>query len=241
MNISGPLLALDSSSKCLSFAVGGGGLEIQELETDKDFRHAETIVTHIDLLLKKVHLNVSQLAGVACGIGPGSFTGLRVGLAAVKALMLSKNLPCFTISSLDLIAQNAAHLLGRDVAHVRVLVDARRSRYYTSGYSFNSGAFQKVGTDEIVEAEIIKDSIKEKTALLGDGLLTFPKNYLAEKKDLVFLPGSSWYPRAVEIIKLAALRSSLLAQMSIHEVRPAYLVATEPEERLASGKELRRG
>ena len=115
------ILAMDSSSRRLTFALGGLRHKTLHVDTDKDFRHAETIVVQIEHLMKRSGMSLDDVDCIACGIGPGSFTGLRVGLAAVKAILMSKNLACFTLSTLDLIAQNVLGMLDKKISCVRVL------------------------------------------------------------------------------------------------------------------------
>ncbi|MBI4430701.1 MAG: tRNA (adenosine(37)-N6)-threonylcarbamoyltransferase complex dimerization subunit type 1 TsaB [Candidatus Omnitrophica bacterium] len=228
------ILALDSSSRRLSFAIGGKLLgEIPHVETDKDFRHAETVVLKIDQLLKSSGLGLDKVDCLACGMGPGSFTGLRVGLAAVKAMMMARNLPCYSISTLDLIAENVRDIKGEEISSVRVLVDARQSRYYTALYKYDGHVFVKEGSDEILQIEGLISRIKGRTTLLGDGIPSFRASELAkELKFGIFFPESTWYPRASEIIRLVMENSPILKQVNIRNIEPAYLRSTEPEQRL---------
>ena len=227
------ILALDSSSRSLTFAVGGKGRKVQHAETDKDFRHAETVVLQIDRLMKTAGVRLDDVDCFACGIGPGSFTGLRVGLAAVKALMMSRRAVCFTISTLDLIAQNALEVQTGEHAHVHVLVDARQSRYYTAHYIWRDRQLIKQGADRILNIQEIIPNIKEGSVILGDGIPSFTSTDISKHlKGIKFLPNAAWYPRAAEIVQLVVEGSPLLTEADIRGLKPAYLRPTEPEERL---------
>ena len=236
------ILALDSSSRSLTFAVGGRIKKIVHVETDKDFRHAETVVLQIDQLMKMAGVSLDDVDCLACGVGPGSFTGLRVGLAAVKALLMSRRAACLTMSTLDLIAQNALENLAGGISHVHVLVDARQSRYYTAHYVWQDGQLVKKGTDQILNIQEIIPKIKEGSVILGDGVPSF-KSADASKhlKRIEFLPAAAWYPRAAEIVRLALEGSPLLAETDVRGLKPAYLRPTEPEERLLALEKRKNG
>ena len=227
------ILALDSSSRSLTFAVGGQGRKIEHIETDKDFRHAETVVLQIDHLMKAAGVRLDEVDCFACGIGPGSFTGLRVGLAAVKALMMSRRAICFTMSTLDLIAQNALGFQLGESSHAHVLVDARQSRYYTAHYVWRDRQLIKQGTDRILNIQEIIPNIKEESVILGDGIPSFTSTDISKHlKGIKFLPNTAWYPHAAEIVRLIVENSPLLTETDIRGLKPAYLRPTEPEERL---------
>ncbi|GEM_PF-569207 len=227
------ILALDSSSRSLTFAVGGRNKKILHVETDKDFRHAETVVFQIDHLMKTAGVSLDDVDCLACGIGPGSFTGLRVGLAAVKALLMSRRASCLAMSTLDLIAQNALEKLTSKFSHVHVLVDARQSRYYTAHYVWQESRLVKQGADQILNIQEIIPKIKEGSVILGDGIPSFePADVLKRLKNIEFLPSTTWYPRAAEIVRLTLEGSPLLTETDVRGLKPAYLRPTEPEERL---------
>lgn len=235
------ILALDSSSRSLSFAALGRGARPCSVETGEDFRHAETVIPMIDRVLKKAGLRIDQIEALACGMGPGSFTGLRVGLAAIKAIMLARGIPCFVASSLDLIAFNAAEEIRNRPAVIRVLVDARRSRYYTAQYRLIDGdTLIKEDGDRILTTEEICSTLIKEAVFLGDGVVTFRSEagrlgFACEA--LRFCPEKTWFPRAVNLIYFVQRGSPLLKSVSIEEVKPAYLRPTEPEERLMKSRE----
>ena len=229
------ILALDSSSRRLTFAVGRGGEDIISIDVDGDFRHAETIIQQIDVLLKKADVGLDEIDTLACGVGPGSFTGLRVGLAVTKALVMSKKNSCYVVSSLDVIARNALeNVKDSEISSIRVLVDARRSRYYTALYRYSiSEGLYKLGADTIMTAEALLTSIERNTVLLGDGLSTFPVNSsIVNQYKIRMLSEQASYPRASEIIKLVTEKSPFVKLVEISGISPAYLRPTEPEERL---------
>ncbi|MCK5153696.1 MAG: tRNA (adenosine(37)-N6)-threonylcarbamoyltransferase complex dimerization subunit type 1 TsaB [Spirochaetales bacterium] len=124
------VLAFDTSTGVFSIC----------LETDKNrydfsssrgFKHSETLVTEIDLFLKREDLSVSDLDLIVCPAGPGSFTGLRIGMATAKGLSLGSGVPMVTVPTLDMIAYGLDFFDGIVVP----LIDARKKRYYTAIYN----------------------------------------------------------------------------------------------------------
>jgi len=125
------ILALETSSPVLSVAVRREGGEIREKCLQGFLQHAENLLPLIDELLKSDGLTTADLGAILIGRGPGSFTGLRIGYATLKALLVRRKIPCFGALSLDLIAWNKFPKEGERLA---VCLDAHRGEFYTRLY-----------------------------------------------------------------------------------------------------------
>ncbi len=121
------VLAFDTSTAVFSIC-----LETENNRYDfssaRGFKHSETLVNEIDLLLKREDLSVSNLDLIVCTGGPGSFTGLRIGMATAKGLSLGSGVPMVTVPTLDMIAYGMDYFDGIVVP----IIDARKKRYYTA-------------------------------------------------------------------------------------------------------------
>ena len=104
MSVEGPVLAIDTATRQLSVALVSAEGCVAELHDDDDRIHSERLLPAVDHVLAEAKLELSELAGIALSIGPGSFTGLRIGLATVKGLCFGAAIPVATVSTLAALA-----------------------------------------------------------------------------------------------------------------------------------------
>ncbi len=148
------ILAIETSTKYLSIAIADEDSILAEYKGDGELRHSQDLIPNIDLLLERINSKLSDIDGFAISIGPGSFTGLRVGVSILKGLNLVTDIPIITVPSLDVIANNAV-----DVAHdICVIVDAKKQNLYTSLYKKGENSdmirvwdYLLVSADELME------------------------------------------------------------------------------------------
>jgi tRNA threonylcarbamoyl adenosine modification protein YeaZ len=120
------ILAIDSSTSVLRIGLAAGDNNIIQRENRDRFRHAEFIFQLINSVISESTLNKSQLEGLIVSTGPGSFTGLRVGLASAKALAIALNIPIVGISTFEAISAR----LFTEIGQCTVLIPSRRNEYY---------------------------------------------------------------------------------------------------------------
>jgi len=158
-------------------------------------------------LLKKADLNINlqSLDGFAVGLGPGSFTGLRVGLGAVKALAYANNKPVAGISSLDLIAHNVKQV--NTAKNICVITDARRSMVYAGFYVRSAKGMRRKGKYVLTGIQDVLDKTQKDCIILGDGVAVFRDEILERIKQGAPLKIEEdhkfWYPKASSIVPLA--------------------------------------
>lgn len=161
------LLLLETSSRLCSVALAVDGViqaEREELDP-QGFRHAEALHPMISDVLRDVGIRARELTGIAAAQGPGSYTGLRIGLAAAKGLALPWGIPCFGVDSLELIAE-AVREAGPSELPIWSAIDARRSEVYSAWFTA-----QCVRTSQDVP-EVIDASWSSRPAAIagGDGV-----------------------------------------------------------------------
>ncbi len=130
-----------SSSRCCAALRAAGELYCEDLEAERS--HKEMLLPMIDRLCQQANVDVRQLQAIACGAGPGSFTGVRIGVAAVQALALVAQCPVLMVNSLDVLAITAQRSVPQETIAQTVLLCARRSRgqaYYFAGYTLTPNA-----------------------------------------------------------------------------------------------------
>jgi tRNA threonylcarbamoyladenosine biosynthesis protein TsaB len=143
-----PMLAFDTSTPCARVAVlspEGDGLAAAEKVAA---RHSSNLLRLCDEVLRATGATVKDLAAIACGAGPGSFTGLRVGLAVAKGLALADGIPLVLVSSLDALAVDLASSEGESL--VLPCIDAGKGQVYGRLYRAGGGTTTPTGTDDLV-------------------------------------------------------------------------------------------
>ena len=130
-------LAIDTATEACSVAISVDGV-VRERFEPMQREHTQRLLPMIDAVLAEAGASVARLDGIVCGIGPGSFAGLRIGVGVVKGLALARDLPVVGVSSLAMLAQRA---LGRTPAATRVaaVIDARMSEIYCGAYGRGAG------------------------------------------------------------------------------------------------------
>lgn len=123
-------LSMDTSSSALSVAVTDGFKVLGEITTNLKRNHSVRLMTTVDTLMREVGVIPKDLQWIAVGIGPGSYTGVRIGVTTAKGLAWSLNIPVIGVSSLQALATNALPRYGL----VCPLMDARRGQVYTGLY-----------------------------------------------------------------------------------------------------------
>ncbi len=161
-------LGIESATAQVGVAVGGHEGVLASAHSARDRRHAENLTPQIEFVCRQAGISVREISVVAVDIGPGLFTGLRVGIAAAMAVAYGLGVPMIGVSSLDLGAFAAA----QSRRLIMPCYDARRGEVFTASYRAVPGGVQRIAEpsvstpDELV-AELL--AVSEDVLLLGDG------------------------------------------------------------------------
>ncbi len=164
------ILAIDSTACPASVAISENGNIVGEFFINTKLTHSTTLMDMCNSLLKNTQTDISTIDAFAVNAGPGSFTGVRIGVSAIKGMAWTLNKPCVSISTLECIAQN---LSGMDCIACSVM-DARCNQFYNALFDCNSnGIISRLCDDRAISyAELISDLSKytdKKIILCGDG------------------------------------------------------------------------
>jgi tRNA threonylcarbamoyladenosine biosynthesis protein TsaB len=194
-------LGIDTSTKLGSIALSQDDVIVAEGGLDVSLATAETILPTIDKLLTNINWKIKDLNGIAIAIGPGSFTGLRVGLATAKGLALANSIPIVSVSSLRVLALNAGDIKQNIVP----MLDARKEEVYVAVFSRVQNELSEiVGETSMKPKELaeILNKIKGKKILLGDGAAIYKNIFDEELSDFEILSPTK-HTIAANVIKLA--------------------------------------
>lgn len=164
------IIALESSAVCASVAVTEGEKLIAQSFQNSGLTHSATLMPMVSDLLKNAGLKLEDMDVVAVAAGPGSFTGVRIGVAAAKGLAWPGDKPCAPCSTLESMAWPLAHIGGEICA----VMDARRSQVYAARFLAEDGKLTRLSEDGAVSLDELADQAKisgKPQILVGDGAL----------------------------------------------------------------------
>ena len=162
------ILALETSAKSVSTAVVENGAPLAYAYQCTGLTHSRTLMPMVDAMFKNAELTLGDMDAVAVAAGPGSFTGLRIGIAAVKGLAWAADKPCFGVSTLEAMAQNLAHMDGLLVC----AMDARRNQVYNALFEAKNGVLTRLTPDRAIAVAELAEELRGETRrllVLGDG------------------------------------------------------------------------
>ena len=222
------ILAIETSSPLLSVACERSDGAVMESNLEGGLYHAENLMVLVDQILTTLKLKRSGIDLIACGVGPGSFTGLRIGLAAVKGLSTGLRKKIAPVSSIDTISEGAPIQSG----NLGVLLDARRGMLYAAGYQFKNGVSKKTFGDSLLSLDQVIKKMNSGTIFCGEGLHIYGAQ-IKEKLGLKtqFLEERFWKPRASSVLKWIKRQNGKTKFVSSIRLIPTYLRLSEAEEK----------
>ena len=225
------LLAFESSAKSAGAAIFRDGSFVGETMQNSGQTHSRTLLEMAEDLLATCELTVADVDAVAVSAGPGSFTGLRIGIAAAKGFAWGKEIPCVGVSTLEAMARGAALTDGVYVC----CMDARRAQVYNAIFERKNGAFTRLCPDRAISIEELKgdlEKIEKPKILVGDGALLC-YNTLDEKSGLILPPEHLRMQRPSGVALAASEALSRGDKASAEELRPNYLRLSQAERERA--------
>lgn len=225
------ILSLETSTRNFSLAVSKDDqvLKFRNFRTDKILE--SSMIPSIDKLLTSCHLKLEKIEAIAIGLGPGSFTSLRVGLSTVKAFALATNKKLIGVSSLDIIAAGVAN---KEADEICVIVDARRGKVYAAIYDRQISR----KTDYLLTTiDDVLEHVYGETLFVGDGVAlykdhiekaykTYAKTHHSDCKPRFALE-KFWYPQAKELAKLAIKKMKNKEFEDPARIVPIYLYPSD--------------
>ena len=228
-------LAFESSAKAASVALVGDGKLISQYSQCSGLTHSRTLLPMAEDLLKNAELSLDRVELFAVAQGPGSFTGIRIGVSTVKGLAWASNKPCVGVSTLEAMAWHGLAAGG----YICPVMDARRSQVYNALFKIEAGRPVRLCPDRAIALPLLAGELKELRSpvfLVGDGA-ELTAAYLKEQG----LP----YVQAPDNLRWQSAWGVAMAAMDkepedAHQLLPVYLRLSQAErerqERLAAAE-----
>lgn len=189
--------------------------------------HSESLMPSIDRLLQEASISITHVQGIALALGPGSFTGLRIGASTVKGLAYALRVPVVGVPTLDALAHNARFASSL----ICPVLDARKKEVYAALFRGNGeGRVDKISEDWVMAPEDLCSRIVEKTIFLGNGIELYGK-VLREKlgPHALLAPPDLSLPRALNVARLSLPKFKKGITLDIFSFTPTYIRRSEAE------------
>ena len=225
------ILALDTSTNMASIAVMDDNMVLGEYSLNQDLSHSENLLPMIQELLESLNINISEIDLYGVSIGPGSFTGLRIGVATVKAFAHLFDKPIVGISTMEALAFNLPY------NHILVpMIDARRDRVYTGIYSWEGKELKTLMEADAIEVDILLERLNkdyENIVVNGNGTLIYRERIeknLGNKVRISSIGNNS--SRATSVGELALIKYNKGQVDNYFTLAPDYLRKSQAEREL---------
>ncbi|MDD4956449.1 MAG: tRNA (adenosine(37)-N6)-threonylcarbamoyltransferase complex dimerization subunit type 1 TsaB [Candidatus Omnitrophica bacterium] len=224
-------IAFDTSTKFLSIALMEGAKVVSSMHEDVGIKHSEILVPCIKDILASSGWNIRDVELVSVGLGPGSFTGLRIAISTAKGLAAAIGIKIAGVSSMDAIAMNAPS--GKK--KIMPFLDARKEKVYTALYERKNTASTRVTGYLLAKAEDVLRTVDKDVFIYGDAVEKY-RDILDSNGIKDVSPDADWYPKAIHIGEMGAAKAAAGEFDPPEDVDPMYLHAKECNITLKKGE-----
>lgn len=229
-------IAVDTSGRVGSVAAGSENTLLCEVSFTDQLKHAAELFPSIIELTNKTGRNISDISEIYVTAGPGSFTGLRIGITLAKMMALASNVKIAAVSSLDCLARNAFDYIkehNRDeIKTVAAVIDAKRGHFFLGFYQKQGDNWVKSLPESMKTAQEINDLLKKDTITLftGEALKYYKDKFAAANVE--FMPETQWSIKASNVYKAGRQKAAAGQYDDPQLLLPQYLRLSDAEENL---------
>ena len=223
------VLGIDTSTKYLCLGIGQGAKVCgYNLEVERKLSALLTVT--IQRTLEASGLKLERVDYFACGLGPGSFTGLRTGVAAIKGFSWALQKPMLGISSLDIIARN----VGITKRPIVVIVDAKRNLFYCGFFRNREGRLKRIKPYQLLSQKELLEKVSPGSIILGDGVALLREVLIRHVRGAVLFDKGEWFPKPHHLLAEAIERVRDKKIRNVSDIKPIYLYPKECQIKTSS-------
>jgi tRNA threonylcarbamoyladenosine biosynthesis protein TsaB len=220
------ILGIETSTKTGSVAIISDEEVIAQYSLNIEVTHSERLMATVDRVLKDTGMHMRQFDGFAVAIGPGSFTGLRIGLSTVKGLALATGRPVAAVPTLKVLAWNLPH----SAYPVCPLLDARKNEVYAALYTFDGPVLQQVLSERVVALTRLAEQLTGRIIFTGEAARLFQTEIIQIFGDAAFFaPRSAALPSAAAVAEIGLDMIKNGKQADPDSLAPMYIRRPEAE------------
>ncbi len=221
------LLGIDTATMLASIGVIEDQKVLAEMKFDVKITYSEVLLHFIDYLLKSLNLKTTDLDGFSISIGPGSFTGLRIGLSTVKGLSFATGRPVAAVPTLDALASLSLFSLHPVVP----LIDAKKKQVYSAVYDTKDGVVKRKSPYFVLSLEKLVKKLPQRVLFSGPGVFAFKDllEKVEKKKKFHYLLGENSLPSGAAVAKLGLGKLKNNEKEDLSMLVPLYVRESEAE------------
>lgn len=228
------ILAIETTGAYASVALTDGTKVLARVQGDDRYSHLQNLMPQVQQVMAESGSQLGDMTAIAVSAGPGSFTGIRIGVSSARALAQVLGIPCVPVSSLEALAMRAAGY-AEDGRLICPMLDARRSQVYAGAYRLRDGRPEEVVPAGPYMADAFLQLAGEHGALLltGDGCDTCKEKIEAiSGVDYMIAPAEIRYQNADTVAELAVTLYEETGGVSYEQLQPEYMRIPEAERKL---------
>ncbi len=223
------IFGIDTCCSAATSAIFDGEKLLAQTVINHKKTHSQKIMPQIDNLFSLSELSVKDIDAFAAAVGPGSFTGVRIGVATIKGMALALNKPCIPVSTLEALSYPLAPFSGI----VCPILDARRGQVYNA--LFENG--QRICPDRALALSDLLDELKDKKVIFsGDGTFPYKEKILEKKPDALFAPKVLNMNLAGSVCEIAYKKYQEGEAITANELIPSYIRLSQAEQSAKDGE-----
>lgn len=221
------VLGIDTSTSCASVGLVDDEEVISEYLLNTPLTHSERLLVAIELVLGGTHLTMGDLDGWAISLGPGSFTGLRIGASTVKGLAFATQKPVVGVPTLDVLASQISFT----PYLICPILNARKSELYSSFYRYEEGNLPKrLSPYQAIRPEELVKKIQEQTIFIGDGVKIYGDDLRKSLPSFALFPSPPLnFPHGTMVARLGVEFLRKGERLDLAAFVPLYVRPSEAE------------
>ena len=222
------ILAIETSGKIASVALANGEQILAEHEFPHGLKHAAEIIPAIDQVCKSHHRKPGDVEHIYVSVGPGSFTGLRIGITLAKTFAMATGAKLVAVPSVAVLAENAP----AEAKDLIIVLDAKREQIFTARFTREKGLWIEVESPHLDSLAAILNRSPKPVHLLGEGI-PFHQNVIATQSSdaVICCDAKLWTARASQVVHLGAKSAAAGQFISPDQLLPTYIRQAEAEEK----------
>lgn len=224
-----PILAIDTATLVSSVALAAKGRLLAELTLQTNLTHSEMLMPHIKMIMEMAKLKRRELKAVAVSVGPGSFTGLRIGLATAKSMAYALDIPIVGVPTLAALAYHYP----MPGVYIAPMLDAQKGNVYTALYQWDGGALLEVRppcVESFEDALARCGSMDLRAVVLGEVAVKRAERIESFNPNVLLAMGHTIMPRAANVAMLGDRMLKRGEASDVMRLEPLYIRRSEAEE-----------
>ncbi len=223
-----PVLSLETSTLVSSVALTTEEALVAEITLQTKLTHSERLMPHISIILEMADMTPKDLSAIAISIGPGSFTGLRIGLATAKALAYALQIPVIGVPTLDALAFGCL----QPGLCLSPMLDAQKGNVYQAVFEEAEGRLRRMIDTRVISCKAALDELSQfnrPVVLMGEGAILYRQEIAEAGKNLVLAPPQLIIPRAGSVGFLGQQMLAGGIRQDVMTMEPLYIRRSEAE------------